>query len=270
MEHRQNKFTREFLAEVLRRLPAGRRLVQEAFTTDHRRPVLVKLAQLNVETFYLFDEVTAHAFSDAVVELAARHGGSRLTLSYQFFGEFRAQQRRLQRIAQKLEGICVLAVGKLHTPSELASRVEFRNIEGNPLTRYRIALSQGSPSLGFVCRELPQSKSAENPRSLGFFTVDPETVEDIADDVEQMARGVTSRLDAFEKLELLHQTTQRVARELDSYSRRMELAIQRARRRPDLLTPERFDRIVGQAIAKMEQLKEIPRRALRSLDKSAR
>jgi hypothetical protein len=268
VNHRPDKLTRELLAELQGRLPAGRRLVQEAFTTDHRRPVLVKLAQLSTETFYLFDEVTAHAFSDAVVELAARFGGTRLTLSYQFFGEFQAQQRRLQRIAQKLESICVLAVGQLRTPSELASRVEFRSINGNPLTRYRIALSQGSPSLGFVCRELPQSKSAENPRSLGFFTLNPETVEDIADDIEQVVRGVAWRLDTFEKLELLHQTTQRVARELDSYSRRMELAIQRARRRPDLLTPERFDRIVGQAIAKMEQLKEIPRRALRSLDKT--
>jgi hypothetical protein len=267
---RQNKLTRELLAEVQHRLPAGRRLVQEAFTSDHRRPVLVKLTQLNVETFYLFDEITAHAFSDAVVELAARFGGTQLTLSYQFFGEFQAQQRRLQRIAQKLEGICVLAVGQLRTPSELASRVEFRNIKGNPLTRYRIALSQGAPSLGFVCRELPQSKRSDNPRSLGFFTVDPETVDDIADDIEQVARGVTSRLDTFQKLEMLHETTQRVARELDSYSRRMELAIQRARRRPDLLTPERFDRIVGQAIAKMEQLKEIPRRALRSLDRTPR
>ena len=50
----------------------------------------------------------------------------------------------------------------------------------------------------------------------------------------------------------------------------MELAIQRARRRPDLLTPQRFERIVSQAIAKMEQLKEITRRALRSIDRSRR
>jgi hypothetical protein len=270
VEHQQNKLTREFLMEVQHRLPAGRRLVQEAFTTDHRRPVLVRLTQLNGETFYLFNEITAHAFSDAVVEVAARHGGTQLTLSYQFFGEFQAQQRRLQRIAQKLEGICVLAVGQLRTPSELASRVEFRNIEGNPLTRYRIALSEGSPALAFVCRELPQSKSSDNPRSLGFFTVDPDTVDDLADDIEQVVRGVGFRLDTFQKLELLHETTQRVARELDSYSRRMELAIQRARRRPDLLTPQRFDRIVSQAIAKMEQLKEIPRRALRSINHSAR
>jgi len=56
-----------------------------------------------------------------------------------------------------------------------------------------------------------------------------------------------------------------VTRELESYSRRMELAIRRAQRRPDLLTPARFDRIVRQSIAKIEQLKEIPRRALRTL-----
>jgi hypothetical protein len=67
----------------------------------------------------------------------------------------------------------------------------------------------------------------------------------------------------------LHQTTQRVARELENHSRRMELVIQRAQRRPDLLTPARVDRIVRQSIAKMEQLKQIPRRALRSLGQGA-
>jgi hypothetical protein len=47
----------------------------------------------------------------------------------------------------------------------------------------------------------------------------------------------------------------------------MEWAVRRAQRRPELLTPARFNRIVGQAIAKMGQLKEIPRSALRSIEK---
>jgi hypothetical protein len=37
-----------------------------------------------------------------------------------------------------------------------------------------------------------------------------------------------------------------------------------------LLTPARFDRIVRQSIAKMEQLKEIPRRALRGMNQPGR
>jgi hypothetical protein len=49
----------------------------------------------------------------------------------------------------------------------------------------------------------------------------------------------------------------------------MELVARRAQRRPDLLTPARFNRIVGQAIVKMEQLKEIPRRALRSINRTS-
>lgn len=256
--------------EAQRRLPAGRRLIQEAFTSDHHRPVLVRLTELSPDTFYFFDAITAQAFSDAVVEIASRYGHGRLTLSYQFFGEFQSQLRRLQRIAQKLDGIRVLAVGQLRTPAVLASRVEFRNIAGNALTRYRLALNQDAHPVGFICRETHSLRMSENPRSLGFFTVAPETVDDLADDIELLLSGMASRLNTFEKLELLHQTTQRVARELDSYSRRMELAIQRARRRPDLLTPQRFNRIVSQAIAKMEQLKEIPRRALRSIDHSAR
>jgi len=270
VNHRKNNPVRELLVEVQRRLPASRQLVQEAFTSDHRRPVMVKLSDLCPDTFYFFDEIAAHAFSDSVVEIASRHGHGRLTLSYQFYGEFRAQLRRLQRIAQRLDSIRVLAVGKLRTPAVLASRVEFRNIEGTPLTRYRLALNQNAHPLAFICCETHALRTSEQPRSLGFFTVDVETVEDLADDVEVLLSGMASRLNTFEKLELLHQTTQRVARELDSYSRRMELAIQRARRRPDLLTPQRFERIVSQAIAKMEQLKEIPRRALRSIDRSRR
>jgi hypothetical protein len=95
-------------------------------------------------------------------------------------------------------------------------------------------------------------------------------IEEVADDIEALLRGMARRLDTFERLEKLHQTTQQVARELDSYSRRMQLAVERARRRPDLLTPARFERIVAQAIAKMRQLEEIPRRALRTMGKPRR
>ena len=71
--------TRELLTEVRQRVPSGTRLITEAFTTEHRRPVFVKLSELTPETFYLFDEITAQAFRDAVVEIGARDGGGRLT-----------------------------------------------------------------------------------------------------------------------------------------------------------------------------------------------
>jgi hypothetical protein len=107
-------------------------------------------------------------------------------------------------------------------------------------------------------------------RALGFFSGDADVIGEIADEVDAVLHGQARRLPTFERLELLHETTQQVARELESYSRRMELAVERARRRPDLLTPARFERIVTQAIAKMEELKEIPRRALRTVGKPRR
>src|SRR5438034_6617720 len=90
---------REILRETQRRVPAGQRFLQEAFTSDHRHPVLIKLNDLQADTFYFFDEVAACALCDAVVWWAARHGGGKLTVSYAAFGEWQAQQKRLQHVA---------------------------------------------------------------------------------------------------------------------------------------------------------------------------
>jgi len=161
----------------------------------------------------------------------------------------------------------VLRVGIANVAAVKDTSMEFRDIATNPLARYSFAIKEGIRPMLFICREDARQKSRGTRRNPGFFSVSREIVEEVADDVELLLRGVATTMATFEELELLHQTTQRVSRELESYSRRVEWAVRYARRRPDLLTPARFDRIVGQAIAKMGQLKEIPRRALRSIEK---
>jgi hypothetical protein len=261
--------TRELLAEVRRRVPSGTRLIPEAFTTDHRRLVHVKLSELRPETFYLFDEITAQAFHDAVIEVGTRDGGGRLTVCDPFPVGVRAQAHHLQRVAGKVDRVRVLMVGVANVAAVGDTSMEFRDIAANPLARYSFAIKEGVRPLLFICREDGRQKTYGTRRSAGFFSVSRDVVEEVADDVELLLRGVATTMVAFVELELLHRTTQRVSRELESYSRRVEWAVRYARRRPDLLTPARFDRIVGQAIAKMGQLKEIPRRALRSMDKGS-
>jgi hypothetical protein len=183
-------------------------------------------------------------------------------------GELQAQQHRLQLLAGKLERIRVLAIGQRSGPA--THGIELHDTADSVLSQYRISLKEGPRPIVFIGREVTRVRATEAPRYLGFFSYDSETVAEIADDIELLIRKLTSRMATFEKLALLHQTTQRVTRELESYSRRMDIAIRRARRHPELLTPARFERIVAQAIAKMEELKEIPRRALRSLEKPRR
>jgi hypothetical protein len=269
MYHTHKNPARELLAEVQRRAPARTRFVQEAFTSNHRRPVFVKLSELTTETFYLFDEGTAHAFRNVMVDLAARDGGGRLTISYPFYSEFKAERERLQRVAGKVERIRVLATGSGETGSVRDDGMDFHDVAANPLARYSFVMKEGARPLLFICRDSRQLKTGDLQRSLGFFSVDRELIEEIADEMELLLRRIANTLSTFDRLEVLHQTTQRITRELENYSRRMDLAVRRVQRRPDLLTPARFDRIVGQAIAKMEQLKEIPRRALRSIDKAS-
>jgi hypothetical protein len=251
---------REILREAQRRVPAGQRLCQEAFTSDHRHSVLIKFNDLQADTFYFFDEMAACALGDAVVAWAARHGGGRLTVSCPAFGEFQAQQKHLRQVAAKFSSLRVLTVGKARGVDGL----DVRDTNGSVLSRFRLSLREGRRPVLFIGRELA-GRATDRGRYLGFLTTDAATVDEIADDVDLVARGLARRMATFERLQVLHETTQKVARELESYSRRMELAIRRAHRRPDLLTPARFDRIVRQSIVKIEQLKEIPRRALRTL-----
>ena len=257
-----NQLKSEILRDVQRRVPAGQQFVQEAFTIDHQQPVFVKLSDVRPDTFYWFDEFTACAFREAVIALATRPGGGRLTISCSAYGELKAQQRRLHHIAGKLAGIRVLTVGAPARVTGKAPRMEVRHIDAG-LAGYRMVLQEGDPGVLFISKEL-------HTRCLGFLTTDVETVDEVAEDIEAMVRGAARTLPAFDRLRTLHETTQRVARELEGYSRRVELAIARARRRPDLLTSARLDRIVHQSIVKLEQLQEIPRRALRSLGKSHR
>ena len=259
MSPTQNLNHRELLREVQRRVPAGQQFVREAFARSHRHPVYVKLMDLVPDRFYWFDEFTACAFREAVIDSAARSGKGRLTVSCSAFGELRTQQRRLQHIAGKLAGIRVLTVGAPAREAGKAPRLEICNTKG-ALASYRIVLQEDRPGLLFIGKEI-------RGRCLGLFTADAETIEEVTDELEAVVRGTARALPVFDRLCLLHETTQRIERELEDYSRRMELAIERAHRRPDLLTPARFDRIVRQSIDKLEELKNIPRRALRTLGK---
>lgn len=264
MKRPSNNSIRDILREAQRRVPAGQRTVQEAFTVEHGQPVRVKLSELLPDTFYHFDEFAAGAFREAVLDWASRHGNGRVTVSCSAFGEFRAQQHRFEHLAGRVESLRVLAVG---TPERFAAKgagIEVVNTNGGVLSNYRVAMKEGLPAVLFISHEV-RSRTVDAPRSLGFFTGDAATIDEVADDIEAVLNGRARTVRSFDRLKLLHQTTQRVTRELASYSRRMELAIRRARRRPDLLTPARFERIVRQSILKMEELKEIPRRALRTL-----
>jgi hypothetical protein len=262
----QDNIVRDLLREVQRRVPAGQRVAQEAFTLEHRRPVLVKLNDLRPDTFYIFDEFTAYAFCDAVLDFATRQGARRVTISYPFFGEFQAQHHRLEHAAGKVSRLRVLTVGN---PAQAGQRnaLEVCDTTGTALAAYRLALTEGARPVLFIGQTL-RSQHAEHLQSIGFFTCDTDTVDAVANDIDLLTRGLTRRLDTFERLQLLHQTTQRVARELESYSRRIESALRRAQRRPGALTASRVDHIVGYAIAKIEQLKELPRRALRTIGKN--
>jgi hypothetical protein len=260
---------RALLMELQQRLPPSRHVVQEAFSMDHGRPVFVRLPDLAADTFYVFDDITARALCDAVIELASHQNGGELTVTYPFHGELEAQQHRLQLLAPKLGGIRVLAVDPPRAAAVLAGRVNWYSIAGHPLARYRLALFEGARPMLVIARD-QKPVMAGDGRYLGFFTWNPDTIGEIAEDVERLLHGAATQMGTFARLEVLHRTTQQVSRELESYSRRVELAIRRVRRRPDVLTPARLDKILGQAVAKMRELEEIPRRAMRAIQKSGR
>jgi hypothetical protein len=268
VSHMYEDPTRQLLAEVQRHLPTGARYAQEAFTSERRRPVFIKLSELVSESFYLFDEAAVHAFRRAVVELAAGDSRRRLTISYPSYGEFLAQRSWLQRAAFKPGRICALVTGHVPVVPAPGNTIHLQPVAAGLRTRYSLAMNEGARPLLFICRGGGPLKAIDRPRRLGFFSVDGRLIGEIGDEVELLVHGIVTTLGTFDRLEMLHQTTQRIARELESYSRRVELAVRRAQRRPDLLTAARFDRIVGQAVAKMEQLREIPRRALRTIEKT--
>jgi hypothetical protein len=144
----------EILRDVQRRVPAGQRFLQEAFTSDHRHPVLIKLNDLRTDTFYYFDEMLACVLCDAVVAWAARHGGGRLTVSFSAFGEWKAQRNRLQHVASKFSAIRVLTVGKPNGAVAGGDGFDVRNIHGSILSKFRIVLREGTRPILFVGREV--------------------------------------------------------------------------------------------------------------------
>lgn len=265
MERQYKSLTQNLLNEAQRRVPAGQRLIQEAFTSDHNHRVLIKLRELAADTFYVFDQITARAFCDAVIDLAAKRGHGRLTVGYPDLGEFEAQRNRLDHLTAKFDTVRVFAEGR---PRRAAKGFQFVALRAARPWGYRLALHEGTPPMLAICHEKPAKNRNLNTTGLGFFTFDPLAVAEIADDLEDLTHSPGKRINTFDKLAKLHETTQRVARELENYSRRVEQAVQQARRRPDLLTPQRFNRIVSHAVAKMEQLKQIPLHALADIGSS--
>jgi hypothetical protein len=262
MRKKNRDATRELLVGVCRRLPAGQRLVQEAFTTDHRHAVWVRLTDLRPDTFYALGENTSQAFSDAVVDLVQKRPGGELTLSFPFGGEFRGLQHKLMRLAPRLDRINIFAPGKPPSANTMGSRMEYTDSTGTPLAGYRVALYESAQPILYICRE---GSGKRIPR-LGFFSHEPDIIEGIAEDIEAAGRNLTKNLTGFEKLLALHRTTQQINRELQTYSRKIEALAKMAHRHPELLTPARYEKIVSQAVAKLEQLKKLPLRALCHLD----
>ena len=150
---------------------------------------MIRVGYLRADTFYLFDDMTARAFADTIVDLAPHHNGGELTVSYPFHGEFRAQQRHLQLLAPKLSAIRVLAVDSPRKQSVLAGRVNCHNITGSMLAKYRLVLHEGHRQVLFICRDTKSSDTINSARYLGFFTFDVETISEIADDIEQLLHG---------------------------------------------------------------------------------
>ncbi len=267
MTMRMRSELHNLLVRVQRRLPSNQRLVQEAFTSNRHRKVMIRFNELQPDTFYLFGELAARAFHDAVVELAEARGRGVLTVTYPLLGEFRGQRHRIQRLAGKLETVRVLANSREQNISGLDSNFRFVSLTNNPLNKYRLAIHETAQPVMFVSRETTRYEASEGTFSLGFFTFGADLIEEMMDDIFEMERDLSSHLDTFDRLALLHQTTQRINRELENYARRLDQAIQQARRRPDLLTPARFEKIVNHVVVKMEQLKTIPLRALRRMEK---
>ncbi len=261
---------RELLVEVQRRLPPGQRLVQEAFTTEHHHPVLERLLETAPDRFYIWDEIPARTLGDVIVDWAAQHGGHRLTILDPFYGELQTERHRFQKVAQRVQSIRVLSPGDCGALAAQIHGLECRNVTGTALARYRAALVDGPRPVLFLAEEFGRRRNTEFGRWLGFYSFDPVLLEEIGEEIGAVAHGMARRLATFEKLAALHQTTQRVTRELESYSRRVEKAVALARRRPDLLTPARFNRIVQQSIAKIKQLRQIPQRALRNMGQPKR
>lgn len=260
MARREQCWSR-FLADAAARLPLEKAVAQQAFVSERTRPVMVKLSELRAGFFYWFAEMVASALFDATVEHAVR-GGRRLTVGYTSMAQLRAHSHRLQRLAARLEQVRVLVAGDAGSELLRSARLECHNTSRSVLATHRIALVEGGVPVAFVAREQRVGRSLQ---CLGFFTGDGELVSEIGDDVDAVLRRMSRRFETFEQLETLHQATQRVASELEQYTRRLQRDVARVRRCPRLLTPARFERIVTQAVQKMEQLKEIPSEALRTI-----
>ncbi|MCX7886984.1 MAG: hypothetical protein N3B01_06995 [Verrucomicrobiae bacterium] len=263
MAKSRKNFCSGVLADARARLPPDKAVAQEAFAPECNRPLIRRVDELEPGVFYWFDEMVATALFDAAIEHAVRVG-ERLTVGYTSADQLQAHCHRLQRVAARLRLIRVLVCGEAGRELRRSARLECYNTSRSPLAAYRIALVEGSRPLGFFVRE---RRIARSLRCLGFLSADADVVEQLADDVEAVLRGESRRLATFEQLESLHQTMQRVAVELDNYARRLKCDIERVRRCPQLLTPSRFERIVLQALRKMEQLKEIPRKAFAGLSR---
>jgi len=118
-----------------------------------------------------------------------------------------------QKIAQRVQSIRVLSTSDCGKLATQVRGLECRNITGTALTRYRAALLDGARPALFIAREFG--------RWVGFLRSTRRFWRTSAKEIGAVAHGMARRLATFEKLEALHQTTQRVTRELESYSRRV-------------------------------------------------
>lgn len=244
---------RALLWEVSQRVPSGRSGVYVARGLRVAEAIEVPVTKVEEDVFYEFEENTARAFADAVIEWAARTGGGRLTVTCPDDGEFRSHRHRWQKIALRFEAVRLLTVDPVDAASDLGTRVEAQSLRRHPMQSYRLVLREGKNPVVFVARYAAVRGRRRPIRLGGFLSLDAGVVGELAEEVELFRHRAVRELRTWAERELVHRTTQRVYAELvvcrKQWERLRRTTAQPAGKKPARVAWRELEKIFQRALA---------------------
>ncbi len=181
-------------------------------------------ATLQENTFFHFDAEAVQALSHAIEELALEEASGSLAAAIQHFSDFDQFRERFWQLGATLEKVQVFGRGQPPRRHGHASFIK----ASDSLGAFWIVLFQGRHSQVLLCcRQTNAARLIEERRYAGFYSLEPNVVEEAKQQLLKMAKGHLADLPMFSRVERMDQAGKELAKLLGRHQRTLSSGLEK-------------------------------------------
>jgi len=166
---------------------------------------------LTENTFYQFDAEAMSAIGSAIEDLALEEANGRLLTCLQHFTNFEEHRERYLQLAATINGVEVLAGGKL--PSRIRGISFIKDGKGSCKEFWGVLYQGRRREAALLCQQTRHGRTFEDKEFVGFYTFTPWLISRIRQEMLDLVQGRASSLPQFGRQQAIDQTAKQLKTE---------------------------------------------------------